>query len=111
MQQDNLAARRLEWLMLERNDRRAWTYRIMLPDRWEALLVDPSGPEVSGNREQMRIAENWPELAQILDYCTRSLFLLRSSDRMMASASSRMGRRSRRLSFRKRRYASSSVKL
>src|SRR4029078_7488860 len=111
MQQDYLPARRLARVMLERDNRRTRSDRILFANCGKALLIDFTGPEIASNREQMRIAENWPKLGQISDYCTRSLFLLRSSERIMASASSRIGRRNRRLSFRKRRYASSSVKV
>src|SRR6476469_6167867 len=103
MQQDNLTARGLERLVLKRNYGGAWSDRIVLSGRGKSLLVDFARPEVSGDCKQVRVAKNWPELGQTPDYCTRSLFLLRSSERIMASANSRMGRRSRRLSFRKRR--------
>jgi hypothetical protein len=64
VQENNLAARRIERLMLERNYGRSRSYRIVLSDRWKALLVNLARPEVSGNCKQVRVAENWPELRQ-----------------------------------------------
>src|SRR5690348_4737677 len=83
MQQHDLPARSFQRLMVECNYRRTRSDRILFANCGKALLVDFTGPEIAGHREQMRIAENWPKLGQISDYCTRSLFLLRSSDRIM----------------------------
>ncbi len=71
------------------------------------VIGNRPSPEISSDRGNVRVAEKRSKLRELAPsvsrYWSESLFRLRSSERMIASANSRIGRRSLRLSLRKRR--------